>query len=234
MKPATVIEKSANGKIAAPDESCSTTYACKVSCPAVCPFKETGACYGAIGNLAFQWRRLGGSRTPLVIAKAEAKAILALTGKNPLRIHTLGDCKTPAAAEVVAAAAEEYMRRHGQPAWTYTHAWRTVPRSAWGAVSVLASCETTTEVKQAKRRGYAALLVVPAYRDWRVYKENGIKLAPCPVTTEHAKSCISCGLCLDDKKLLSAGLTIVVAAHGPSKRVKDVLAKKAERERLME
>jgi hypothetical protein len=227
-KIATAIEKSANSKIAAPGEFCSTTYATVDSCPRACPLKGAKACYGNIGNLAFQWKRLAGCKSPEKIARTEAKAILGLTGKYPLRIHTLGDCRTTEAVRIVSLAAMQYMSRFGQPAWTYTHAWRNVNRDAWGTVSVLASCETTDEVKQAAKRGYASLLIVPEYETNCSYMVDGLKLVPCPRSTGEAKSCLSCRLCLDDSRLLRIGLTIAIEAHGPSLRVKEVLARKAK------
>jgi hypothetical protein len=45
--------------------------------------------------------------------------------------------------------------------FTYTHNWRKIKRSSWGRmISILASCETIPQVKQAMRRGYATAIVL--------------------------------------------------------------------------
>jgi hypothetical protein len=82
---------------------------------------------------------------------------------RPLRLHTVGDCRTDEAARIVAAAAERYMDAGGGPVWTYTHAWRLVDRASWGRVSVLASCETPEQVELARARGYATAIVVDEF-----------------------------------------------------------------------
>jgi hypothetical protein len=50
------------------------------------------------------------------------------------------------------------------PVWSYTHAWRDIPREAWGEMSIIASCNTTREVVEAAERGYyVTSLVVPYF-----------------------------------------------------------------------
>jgi hypothetical protein len=78
------------------------------------------------------WDVLQGERSPEVIAEAEAAAIRKLSGSHPLRLHTVGDCKTDQAAAIVADAAMAHTARYGQPSWTYTHAWRNVQRAIVG------------------------------------------------------------------------------------------------------
>ncbi len=220
MKNATAVEFSENKKLG----GMSTTYSAFASCPSDCPFKKTKACYGFSGPIGWQWGRLGG-RDVNKIAQSEAEAILGLSGHFDLRIHTLGDCSTDIAARKVASAAEIYMSRRKKTAFSYTHAWRKVKRASWGKVSVLASCETTADVKKAKARGYATAIVVAKHESKKAYDYNGIKVIPCPEQTGCAKSCADCRLCLRDDKLKAAGVTIAFAAHGPSLKMKAVLEK---------
>jgi hypothetical protein len=116
------------------------------------------------------------------------------------------------AAEVVTAAAEEYKAKENQDVWTYTHAWRTVPRSKWGSVSVLASCETIEDAKLALRRGYGVSMV-RAKPFNKVIKTDGLKLVPCPNIT-HNTPCDKCKLCMNDKKLRDTNRVICFFPHG--------------------
>src|SRR5262249_1964855 len=168
-----------------------------------------------------QTRRLNRSalRSALHIAKAEARAIDGLTGDRLLRLHVVGDAKTEAAARELDAAARRYSARgnaprHGKKVWTYTHAWRTVPRECWGdAVSVLASVETVREAREAMAPGSPAALVVAAFERQGAYPIDGTAVIPCPNQTRGV-TCRDCGLCRDDERMRSAGLVIAFAAHG--------------------
>jgi hypothetical protein len=153
------------------------------------------------------------------IARAEARAIDALTGDRLLRLHVVGDARTNAAARELGAAARRYTvrgnaPRRGKKVWTYTHAWRTVTRASWGdAVSVLASVETVREARAAMAEGYAAAVVVAAFEQESAYPIDGTTVVPCPYQTRGV-TCRDCGLCRDDERLRSAGLVIAFEAHG--------------------
>ncbi len=203
------VETSTNAKVGA----VSATYASQASCPD-CPLREAG-CYAERGPLAYLTRRLAASpaASPAAIARAEARAIDGLTGDRPLRLHVVGDCRTQAAAKIVSAACARYSASGGRPAWTYTHAWRAVPRPAWGEVSVLASCETPWQAERAMAKGYAAALVVDRYRSESAYDLGGLRVVPCPYQTRGV-TCRECRLCWDDRRLLERRLVIGFEAHG--------------------
>ena len=151
--------------------------------------------------------------TKTMIASIEADAIDGLSGDRDLRLHVVGDSTTVIGTKAIAGAAERYMQRGGHTAFTYTHAWKTVPRSAWGAVSVLASCETPGDVWAARARGYATVLVVDEHRDERRHQRDGVDLLPCPQETR-GTNCAACRLCMDDVRLRDASITVAFAVHG--------------------
>ncbi len=209
----TAVEVSANAKLG----PVSATYVSQRACPRDCPFLG-GGCYAEWGHVGVQARRLNRSTvtSPLALAREEGAAIDRLSGANDLRLHVVGDARTEGAARLLAAAAQRYRQRGGGRVgvWTYTHAWRTVSRAAWGAsVSVLGSCESPAQVEQARTRGYATALVVPSFRQESAYDHQGVRLLPCPEQTRGVR-CSDCRLCLNDQRLLRAGLSIGFALHG--------------------
>lgn len=218
----------------------ATTYTAQASCPTSCPFFNGGGCYAESGRVGLVTARLNAAANaqpsgPVEVAEAEAEAIDALkvVPGRPLRLHTVGDCATDEAARIVAAAAARYRRRGGGPVWTYTHAWRNVSRESWGDVSVLASCETTAQVRGARKRGYATALVVDEFAEKKRHrlsskagKAAGLYILPCPQQT-HGSACSDCRLCFDDKAFAERGHSIAFLVHGAPATVRR--AKKALR-----
>jgi hypothetical protein len=204
----------------------STTYVGQKSCPKTCPFLGAG-CYAEGGMTGFTTARLADSTGDARDhARSEATAMDALSGKRPLRLHVVGDARTTIAAAILGKAAARYRAKHSQPVWTYTHAWRDVLRGTWGpAVSVLASCETPTQVRQANHRGYAAALVVAEFPGDKRYDIDGVSIIPCPAQTRGVQ-CTDCRLCFDDSKLRAIGATIGFAAHGNrARKVRELVSK---------
>jgi hypothetical protein len=219
-------EKSQNSKTGV----VSATYAPIQSCPKSCPFLDSG-CYAQTGNTGIHLSRINRAarlckkERPIDIARAEAKKIKGLTGKRPLRLHVVGDCKTSRAASIVAKASEEYHGRHGQQVWTYTHAWKEIPREKWGNISVLASCETLKECEHAMERGYAASIVRIKPFD-NEFSWKGMRLIPCLELTKGVK-CNNCQRCWGDKALMDHKKIICFFPHGPlSNRATDVIRQK--------
>lgn len=216
----TAVESSLNGKTGI----VSATYVAQATCPSSCPFMGAG-CYaetGHAGIVTARMRKQAKGLTITEIAIAEAEAIDGLTGYRPLRLHIVGDCPTDESARIVSKAAGRYSRKHGQPVWTYTHAWRTVKRASWGTVFVRASCETLADVSEAKALGYAAAIVVDEHEGGRnAYATESGKVTPCPEQTMGA-TCERCRLCWTQSE------TIAFAAHGvQSKKIKKTLDKMA-------
>lgn len=208
------VARSENDKIGA----VAATYAPLSTCPKGCRFRDDG-CYAESGHIRYALRRMNADgASPSAIARQEAAAIDGLPGTLPLRVHVSGDCRTNAAALIVGRAMSRYVARSGQPAWTYTHAWRTVDRRAWGGASVLASCETAAEVWAAGDRGYAAVLVVARHEGRKAYRRDGLRMIPCPEQTAGVR-CVDCRLCMADGMLRATGSTVAIAAHRAVRKI---------------
>lgn len=215
---AIAVARSMNSKIG----DAATTYAEQRSCPESCVFFAGGGCYAEQGRLGqYTTAPLNAAAkkveaTPEQIAAYEAMEIdgLKIKQDRPLRLHTVGDCKTDKAANLVAAASGRYVKRGGGPAWTYTHAWRDVERESWRDVNVLASCEKPKDVTKAHARGYATAIVVEEFASTKRYQADGITLLPCPAQTKPNITCADCRLCMNAPRLLRDGLTIAFEVHG--------------------
>jgi hypothetical protein len=195
----------------------SATYAPIQSCPKTCPFID-GGCYAQHGHCGIHLRRLNKNAQAQKktrasdIARIEAQAIRELKSNLPLRLHIVGDCKTPKAAEIVARASGEYIQKTAQPVWTYTHAWKTIPREKWGNISVLASCETIEDAKYAMERGYAAS-IVRAKIFKHAFEYQGVNMVPCPEMVRNVP-CNKCKLCTKDQMLINSKRVICFFPHG--------------------
>lgn len=213
-KSATAVELSRNSKIG----EVSATYVSQATCPSTCPFKNSG-CYAESGHVGIHTHRLNRSdmSDPVQIAQCEADEIRKLTGRFPLRLHVVGDCNSDVAADIVSSAASEHQLKHGQPAWTYTHA-HNVRRESWRDVSILRSCENLQQVKQAHEDGFAAAMVVAEFeRDTAYPITEDVVGIPCPQQTGRARNCMQCRLCMQDIKLHSNKRVILFEAHGVSR-----------------
>jgi hypothetical protein len=201
------------------------TYASQQSCPTTCPLRGAG-CYaehGPMGIWTAHVNKANPNATPLDVALAEAEAISeTLSGRLDLRLHVVGDCPTDESAQIVSSAALAVLKR-GRQAWSYTHAAAGVERTSWDAVSILASGETTEQMKAYQARGYATALVVPEFKSEKLYVQDGIKILPCPNQTRGVQ-CVDCRLCMNDTRLREKGITIAFEPHGSRfKKVKRML-----------
>ena len=199
----------------------AATYASiEATCPKDCAFKDAG-CYAKGGRVGILNAQLVTGVTPLQAAVQEARQIEAV--RPPLglalRLHVSGDCRTVAAARRLGRAGVLWQDRGGGSVWTYTHAWRLVPRGAWGrGVSVLASIEHVGQAAAARKAGYAPALVVPAHpKSGRAWRAGGVRWIPCPEQTRGIP-CASCGLCFKADELRDRGAGIAFAAHSQGKK----------------
>jgi hypothetical protein len=228
MRGAIYVKKSGNTKLAGSSGRVDATYASiKKSCPSTCELRDKG-CYAQqsyVGMIVNRLDRRAKGQTPLTIARAEAKVIdQAYSGRNIppntfLRLHVSGDSRTVKGTRVLSKAVSRWGKRGGTKAYSYTHAWRTVPRKEWGEVSVLASVANLREADEAYKKGYAPALVVPEHPGPKSYKLNGsdITWIPCPAQTKENVGCSDCKLCMRDQYLIDSKHGITFAAHGINK-----------------
>jgi hypothetical protein len=87
----------------------------------------------------------------------------------------------------------------------------------WGNVSVLASVEDMYAAELALDQGYAPAIVVPEFRSTKAWKDNGLRVIPCPSQTQDDVTCVDCRLCWDDVGLKERKSVIAFAAHGSGK-----------------
>lgn len=191
------------------------------TCPASCPLRNNG-CYAQSGNVGFKVRRTEEYSDGMngdTVATLEGDEIADMAAHSPaghaMRIHVSGDATSDYRALQMARGASVW----NGPIWSYTHAWAEVSRISWGRVSVLASCETLSQVILAAAKGYAAALVVASHPDnGRAFTTpEGVKVIPCPSQTRGVL-CTDCKLCWNDKLLLAQGACISFAAHGATKK----------------
>ncbi len=93
-------------------------------------------------------------------------------------------------------------------------------RDSWGDVSVLASCESAEDVRNARARGYQTAIVVESFATDKRHvlgdeagKAAGVDVLPCPQQTRGV-SCSDCKRCFDDEKLGALGYSIAFQVHG--------------------
>ncbi len=220
---------SANIKIAG-SQKVDTTYATiENSCPNDCPIKNNG-CYASLGPINIIVRKLDNEAfkfTGLDVARAEAKAIDNSYGSGQvpegrfLRLHSAGDSKTIKGSRLINSAVKRWKKRGGKEngVWSYTHAWKNVPRHVWKDVSMLASISSVKEVKAAQEQGYAPAIMVEEHLSDKTYilPNSSIKWIPCPAQTKEDVACTDCKLCMDADRLYKDGYGIAFAVHGAAK-----------------
>lgn len=210
----------------------TTDVSIAATCGAACPFKGSG-CFAEAGFTRFQARQLDAAAEGLtadqVIAEEARLVDGAFHGRRipqdgarggrDLRLHVGGDVGSALGARLLAGAAGRWRERGGGAVWSFTHAWREVPREAWGPISVLASVERPADIEAARAAGYAAAIVVDRFPSDKAFSVPGssTKIVPCPAETR-GTTCVECRLCLDADKLARKNVTIAFEAHGPMAR----------------
>lgn len=216
----------------------TTDVSIAATCNDACSFKG-GGCFAEAGFTRFTARKLDAAARGLtaddVIAE-EVRLIDAAFDSGPvpqdgarggrdLRLHVGGDVGSARGAQLLAGAAGRWRDRGGGAVWSFTHAWRDVPRETWGSISVLASLERPQDIEAARAAGYAAAIVVNEFPSDKAFILPGssAKIVPCPAETR-GKTCVECRLCLDADKLAKRNVAIAFEAHGPTaRRVREVL-----------
>jgi hypothetical protein len=226
MKGAIYVEESGNTKIMGSEKVDATYASIKKTCPDSCELKDKG-CYAQtsfVGMINARMNRRARQGSPLDLARAEAKAIDesynggAVAAGRALRLHVAGDSRTVKGTRALNKAVGRWKARGGGDVWSYTHAWKHVPRTAWSHVSILASVDSTKEVMDARVRGYAPAIVVSEHKSEKAYQLDGsdVKWIPCPNQTRGI-GCTDCRLCFNANRLFEGNFGIAFAAHGVRK-----------------
>lgn len=226
MNGATYVSDSGNTKIMGTKKVDATYTSIEASCPDSCELKSKG-CYAQLSFVGMQVKRLDAQAvgaSALQVARAEAKAIDDSYKAGPvpqgrdLRIHVSGDSRTLAGTKLINNAVGRWRKRGGGAAWSYTHAWKHVPRKTWDNVSILASVDSVKDVPLAREQGYAPAIVVPEHPSERAYTLEGsdVKWIPCPAQTRDV-GCSDCRLCFNANRLFENNMGIAFAAHGVKK-----------------
>ena len=194
------------------------THTAQQSCPTECPFYPD-----TVDDV------MGGDRIEMAmdLAVQEAELIDGFSGKRHARIHVVGDCQTVESALEVGDAMVRFEHRTGRMAYTYTHAWRKVPYSAWNGARVIASCETTRDIRYAKDvMGYpSAEWTYMKHESRKVHERDGIKVMPCPNNFNTDVTCDKCMLCARVELLKEKEWVIGLEGHGAVKQLQEVLVK---------
>ena len=220
------ISDSGNTKIAGAKKIDATYVSIEASCPTSCPLKDE-SCYAQQSFTGFHGRKLDKEAvgfTPLQAARQEAAAINNSYNGNKvpmgrdLRLHVAGDSRTIKGTRLINNAVGNWKKRGGGDCWSYTHAWKHVPRKEWSNVSMLASVNSIDDIKLARQQGYAPAIVVAEHTSNKAYLVNGsfTKLIPCPNQTTGV-ACSECRLCFNTDRLFQGHYGIAFAAHGINK-----------------
>lgn len=220
------VSDSGNTKITGSKKIDATYVSIEASCPTSCPLKGE-SCYAQQSFTGMHGRKLDQEAiefSPLQAAQQEAKAINNSYGgrKIPLgrdlRLHVAGDSRTVKGTRLINKAVGNWKARGGGDCWSYTHAWKHVPRKDWSNVSILASVNSIDDVKLARQQGYAPALVVAEHTSNKAYLLEGssTKWIPCPNQTTGV-ACSDCRLCFNADRLFQGHYGIAFAAHGINK-----------------
>lgn len=172
------VSSSDNAKIGAMDATWASITATCVDCA----WGKAGTCYALGGNAKYVVSALDAeakrARRGSVDTSFDEAAVIDAsyhTGEpcetgvpagRVLRVHASGDTSTIEGARAIAAAISRWKKRGGATAYSYTHAWRRVPRAAFGELSVLASIDNLADVPAALAQGYGSVTVLVTEDTW--------------------------------------------------------------------
>lgn len=215
------VTNSKNSKLTNSEQVDCTYAPIEKTCPDSCEMKKDKSCYAAIGFVGIHNKRsmdLSKNLTKIQIAEQEAKQIIKNSNTNAkyLRIHVSGDSQTKTGTKLLAKAADVWIENTNGHVWTYTHAWKNVPKSYWGNVSVLASIDKSSDAKLARKAGYAPAIIVSKFDSPKMFKLDGVKYIPCPSQTKDI-TCVDCKLCFNSNRLFDGNFGIAFEAHGATK-----------------
>lgn len=168
------VSSSDNAKIGAVD---ATWVSIEATC-VDCSFKESRVCYAMGGQAADTTKKLDTIAVANKISSEQASLEEAACIDSAyegmdiphgrfLRLHASGDTSTRPGAQAIRSAIGRWFNRGGAIAYTYTHAWRRVPRADFGPqLSVLASLNPDDDARGALAAGYGSVTALFPVEVW--------------------------------------------------------------------
>lgn len=191
----------------------ATYRAVGYSCPTTCTLLNNG-CYAQSGNVAIHQRD--------AVSEDDGTVYLAALERMPhgalMRLHVSGDVMTNEGRNgsmtvdvaYLDAIIEGAKRRPDMTFYGYTHAWRLIDRARFSFPANLtlnASCDTQSDVDEARALGWDTTTVVP----WDTQGKRFGATVVCPNQTV-GLTCDKCKLCFKSNR----PLTVAFRAHGVS------------------
>jgi len=201
------------------------TYRGMQSCPSFCGAFEV--CYAKFGAVRFQF-----SRATRKYRKQEGNKLIEWLKETPsnfvLRHLVSGDLtlKDKVDWHFVKSLIKAHKVRPDVIGFGYTHAWKLFKKNPFLGLKRLvfnASCDSVSEIKQAKKKGFDTVVIVPenvphGYTD---YKGERILICPNQAATKLIKNGKACLPITCDKCMLCAkqnrNYTIAFWVHGAAK-----------------
>jgi hypothetical protein len=189
------------------------------TCPSSCPLLNNG-CYAQNGNTAMHQRDRY-SENDAQVMKDSAKT---LKPNSYFRHHVSGDLFITNSKDGSLNVDTDYLNavldvakeRPDVTFYSYTHGYKSLdnlPEQTPKNLTINASCDNLEQVKDAKNKGWATVIVVSENEKRKRYNEDGIDIVVCPNQTS-SLTCSQCKLCFkQDRKF-----TVAFQAHGASKK----------------
>lgn len=191
----------------------AASYRGKQSCPLTCQAYQS--CYAKSGPTNIVFNRAGQDENDAI---SITTFIASLAKGWKMRHHVAGDLVN-AAQEIdkpyLTALIEALKKRLDLVTWSYTHAWRLFESNPFkGIVSVNfnASCDSITEIKEARAKGFDTVVIMPENAKSGAY--DGERIVICPAQVNKAITCDKCLLCFKKDRPYSVGFRL----HGNMKK----------------
>ncbi len=203
------VTKSENRKLG----NCGATYRGKMTCPSDCPaFK---ACYGKAGFCNIQFENAGKEKEKSDTVQL-VKWIASLAQGFKFRMHVTGDFLTDDVMDktYIRGFMRAMFKRPDLKCWGYTHAWNRFKKNIFkkiASININASCDSISDIKAAKKKGFDTVIVMPVDAKSGVY--DGERIVICPAQTAQNMNCEKCMICFRKNRDFSIGFR----AHGPLK-----------------
>lgn len=212
------------------------SYSSRATCPEKCPLKA-GGCYAEGYRTRKLWDRCNNPNDPRYVANYDQLRLALLEATiqhikgSPKKNHVLfrhnvaGDVAIEGTSVIdinrvnILADAVKYVNTlfpDSLTGYTYTHceiseyAAGIIHEAASNGFLINASCETVSEVMQAKALGINTVITsVNPEETKKALKASGIVGVQCPAQTHADRNCKECRLCARDGEI-----TVIFGIHG--------------------